>query len=294
MKRFGIALSILVMIGGFVGMYYSVKLIQVRNSWSQKINKAKEAVAGKEGVVGKRKELVDLERRLLLAKTELQRATFDWNRNWSSVGVERGRQQGALGIGLGTTQQIVQGSVVYVFQPTDDGGTGYAGPFKVTVAQEAQSALAPFWRLREGEDANWRIGANWRIRTNIPIQHKTKFIDLEAMLLKKDEILIDKQKHLKIQQEAKASAEEHLGLRQKELNGDPELAPKQESLERYIVEGYHKAVAELEIARDEVQAIVDELRRQTKRTRDRINQLSTENEMLTKQLDEPPKTASKP
>ncbi len=289
MKRFGIWLSILVLICGGIGMMFASKLIMVRNSWSQKITKASESL------VAKRKEATELERQLVLAKTVLNSAAFDWDRYWSTVGVDKGRQAGTIGIGIGTTQGIVQGSVVYVFQPSADGtGTSYVGPFKVAAAQEAQAALTPFWRLREGEDATWRYGANWRIRSNIPRQHKTKFTDLEAMLLRKDELLIAQQKHLLIQQEAKKSAEEHLALRQKELSGDAELAAKQENLERFLVEGYQKAVAELEVARDDVQAFVDELRRQTKRTRDRINQLTTENEQLAKQLSEPPKTALKP
>lgn len=289
MKRFGIILSLLVLIGGGLGMWFASRLIQVRNSWSQKIAKANETL------VTKRKEAADLEKQLVLAKSGLQQAVFDWERYWSMVGVDQGQQPGTLGVGIGTTQGIVQGSVVFVFQPSADGtGTTYVGPFKVAVAQEARSALTPFWRLREKEEANWRYGANWRIRSNIPRQHKTKFTDLEAMLLRKDELIVAQQKHLLIQQEAKKSAEEHLSLRQKELNGDPELAAKQENLERFIVEGYQKAVAELEVARDDVQAIVDELRRQTKRTRDRINQLTTENELRAKQLDDPPKTALKP
>jgi hypothetical protein len=289
MKRFGLWLSILVLICGGVGMMFASKLIMIRNSWSQKITKANETL------VTKRKEAADLERQLILAKTALNSAVFDWERYWSTVGVDRGRQAGTIGVNIGSTQGLVAGSVVYVFQPSADGtGTSYVGPFKVSVAQEAQAALTPFWRTREGEDAGWRYGANWRIRSNIPRQHKTKFTDLEAMLLRKDELFVAQQKHLLIQQEAKKSAEEHLALRQKELSGDAELAAKQENLEPYIVEGYQKAVAELEVARDEVQAIVDELRRQTKRTRDRINQLTTGNEQRAKQLEEPPKTALKP
>ena len=289
MKRFGIALSILVLICGGIGMMFASKLIMIRNSWSQKITKANESL------IAKRKEATDLERQVVVAKTALNTAVFDWERYWNGVGVEKGRQPGAIGVGIGSTQGLAQGTVVYVFQPSADGaGSTYVGPFKVAAVQETQAALTPFWRIREGEDANWRYGANWRIRANVPRQHKTKFSDLEGMLVKKDELLIDQQKNLTIQQEAKKSAEEHLSLRQKELTGDPELAAKNETLERFIVEGYQKAVAELEVARDEVQAIVDELRRQTKRTRDRINQLSTENEKQAKQLDEPQKTAMKP
>lgn len=289
MKRFGIVLSILVLICGGIGMMFASKLIMIRNSWSQKITKANESL------VAKRKEAADLERQVVVAKTNLNTAVFDWERYWNGVGTERGRQPGVVVVGLGTAQGLLKGSVVHLFQPSADGaGTNYVGPFKVPDPEETRAALTPAWRLREGEDANWRYGANWRIRANVPRQHKTKFSDLEAMLVKKDELFIDQQRNLTIQQEAKKSAEEHLSLRQKELIGDPELAAKNENLERFIVEGYQKAVAELEVARDEVQSIVDELRRQVKRTRDNINQLTDKNGKLAKQLDEPQKTASKP
>ena len=292
MKRYGIALSALVLIGGLVGMWAASRLTLVRNSWLQKTAKARAEV------LVKRKQAADLEKQVTAAKSELQRATHGWERYWPGVPVEQGRQPGMLSLPLlGSTQGLVQTSVVYVFQPSADGaGTTYIGPFKASAVEQAKSVLTPFWRLRVGDDAAWRYGQNWRIRTSIPRQHKTKFIDLESMLLRKDEFLVSQQKHLAIQQAAKKSAEEHLQKRLKELHGGSELPKdvKPESLDRFLVEGYHKAVAETEVARDEVQAAVDELRRLLKRTRDKINQLTIDNERLAKQLGDPPKTALKP
>jgi len=232
------------------------------------------------------------------AKAELQRATHGWERYWPGVPVEQGRQPGMLSLPqLGSTQGLAQGSVVYVFQPSADGaGTTYVGPFKASAVEQAKAVLTPVLRLQANEAAAWRFGQNWRIRTSIPRQHITKLIDLDSMLLRKDEFLNSQQKHLALQQKNKASAEEHLQLRLKELHGGSELPKdvKPENLDRYLVEGYHKAVAETEVARDEVQASVDELRRLLKQTRDKINQLTNDNERLAKQLGETPKTALKP
>ncbi len=207
--------------------------------------------------------------------------------------VTQGRgQPGTINVGLGTSQGLQPNAVVYVFQPSPDGtGTSYVGPFKVSAAQEANAALTPGWRLQPDEDKAWRYGPNWRIRSNIPRQHRTQFTDFETMMLRKDELLAAQQEHLDLQNKAKTKAEEHRTLRLKELNGDPDQ--KNQSLDKYLIEGYHKAVAELEIARNAVQASVDDLRRQIKRTRDEIERLTQENGQLAEQASgDAPKAAA--
>ncbi len=294
MKRFGLALGILVVIGAVVGMIFSSKLILIRNSWQKKVSDARDNVIGTKKVIGQRKKLAESEKSVVLAKAELQQTIHGWERYWPAVQVDRGQQPGVLGVPLGTNQGMVLNAPVYLFQPAEDGnGVSYVGPFKVREVKETQAALTPLWRLRLGEDGSWRYGPNWRIRTNIPRQYQNKLSDLEVMLLRKDENLIAQQKHLQFQQEAKTSAEEHLKLRLKELNGDPNLGPKEKSLNRFLVEGLHKAVADTETARDAVQADVDELRRLVKRTRDEIERLTADNERLAKRLSRPAQTASK-
>ena len=287
MKRFGLALGILVVIGAVVGMIFSSKLILIRNSWQKKTSDAKA------NVIAQRKKLAESEKAVELAKAELQQAIHGWERDWPAVQVDRGQQPGVLGLTFGTNQGLALNAPVYVFQPADNGsGVSYVGPFKVKEVNEAQAALTPLWRLR-GEEESWKFGPNWRIRTNIPRQYQNTLSDLELMLLRKDELLIAQQKHLQIQQEAKMSAEEHLQLRLKELNGDPDLRPKEKSLNRFLVEGLHKAVTDTEAVRDSVQADVDELRRLVKRTRDEIERLKGDNERLAKRLSGPAQTASK-
>jgi hypothetical protein len=270
-----------------VGMIFSSKLTLIRNSWHKKTSDAKA------NVIAQRKKLAESEKAVVLAKAELQRAIHGWERYWPAVQVDRGQQPGVLGLTFGTNQGLALNAPVYVFQPAENGnGVSYVGPFKVKEVNEAQAALTPLWRLRMGEEATWRYGPNWRIRTNIPRQYQNTLSDLELMLLRKDEILIAQQKHLQIQQEAKKSAEEHVHLRMKELNGDPNLGPKEKSLNRFLVEGLHKAVADTEKERDAVQADVDELRRLVKRTRDEIERLTADNERLAKRLSGPAQTAS--
>ena len=286
MKRFGLALGILVMIGAVVGMIFSSKLILIRNSWHKKTSDAKA------NVIAQRKNLADSEKKVVLARAELQRAIHGWEQYWPAVQVDRA-QPGVLGLSFGTNQRLALNAPVYVFQPAENGnGVSYVGPFKVKEVNEAQAALTPLWRLR-GEEESWKFGPNWRIRTNIPRQYQNTLSDLEVMLLRKDEILFAQNKHLRIQQEAKKSAEEHLQLRLKELNGDPDLRPKEKSLNRFLVEGLHKAVTDTEAVRDSVQADVDELRRLVKRTRDEIERLKGDNERLAKRLSGPAQAASK-
>lgn len=274
MKKFGIWLAILVILLAAGGMIVASKLTVVRSSWQKK------TADSKSKAIELRKTAVEKQKLVDAARSDLQAAIHGWDRYWIAPQVTQGRgQPGTINVQLGTNQGLQQNAVVYVFQPSPDGaGTSFVGPFKVSAVQEAQAALTPNWRILPGEETTWRFGPNWRIRSNVPRQHRTQFADFEVMMLRKDELLAAQQKHLELQQNAKAKAEEHLALRMKELNGDPDQA--NQSLDKFLLEGYHKAVADLEIARNAVEADVDALRRQIKRTRDEIERLTQENERL--------------
>ena len=141
----------LVLVLSIVAMSFASRIVMVRNSWQQKIAKAKKET------LDKRKQAADIERQVIAARSELQQATHGWERYWSGVAVDRGRQPGRLSPAIGTTLGLVQGSVVYVFQPSAQAAeANYVGPFKVELAQDAVSSLVPNWRLRPGEDADWR------------------------------------------------------------------------------------------------------------------------------------------
>jgi hypothetical protein len=220
----------------------------------------------------------------------LQATIHGWERYWKTqdwnAQVTAGRQPGTLAVGLGTNHGFAPAGnvipIVYAFQPTADGaGMSYVGAFKISAAQETQAGLIPNWRLRPDEDKTWRYGVNWRFRSNIPVQHRVQFSNYEKTMLIKDELVAQQQKNLEYQKNAKAKAVEQLELRKKELNGDPALA--NQNLDKYIIEGYHKSVADLETDRNLTQGEVDELRRQIKRTRDEIKRLTKDNERLADQ-----------
>ncbi len=277
MKKFGIWLVILVIMLAAGGMMLASRLTVVRSGWQKK------TADSKAKAVDLRKKAVEAQKLVDTARSDLQETLHGWGFPRIAPQVTKGGQPGVINVALGTANGLQLNSVVYVFQPSPDGaGTSFVGPFKVSAAQEAQAALTPGWRLRpedaEQWDKAWRYGPNWRIRLSVPRQHKTQFTDFESMMLKKDEVLADQQQHLQMQQTAKTKAEEQLSLRIKELKGDPDQA--NQSLDKYLLQGYHKTVAELEIARNAVQADVDALRRQIKRTRDEIERLTQENEQL--------------
>jgi hypothetical protein len=286
MKRFGLWLALLVILLAAGGMVLASRLVLIRSSWQKKTADAKA------NVLDLRVKAAEAQRAVDVAKGDLQRLIHDWERYWIAPQVVAGRQPGTLAIGLGTNQGLAANTVVYAFQPSADGaGMEYVGPFKVSAVQETQAALTPNWRLRPNEEQSWRLGPNWRIRSNIPDEHKTQFADFELMMLRKDELLAAQQKHLQIQRDAKSKAEEHLDLRRKELNGDPKNANK--SLDKYLVVGYHAAVADMEQERNKVQAEVDELRRRIKRANDEIERVKRENVRLADQLSgEAPRTAT--
>ena len=278
MKKFGIWLVILVIMLAAGGMILASRLTVVRSGWQKK------TADSKTKVLDLRKKAVEAQKLVDTARSDLQQTIHGWDRYWIAPQVTKGRQPGIINVTLGTSNGLQPKSVVYVFQPSPDGaGTSFVGSFKVSdEAQEAQAPLIPTWRLRPDEveqwDKAWRFGPNWRIRSNVPRQHKTQFTDYDVIMLRKDELLAAQQQNLQFQQSHKSKAEEHLSLRMKELKGDPDQA--NQSLDKYLLQGYHKTVAELEIARNAVQADVDALRRQIKRTRDEIERLTQENEQL--------------
>ncbi len=280
MKKFGIWLVILVMLLALAGTPLASRLVQVRGSWQKKTAESKAKV------LELRKKADESEKAVEIAKSELQQTIFGWERYWIAPQVAAGRQPGYLAVGLGTSQGFAPvGNVipiVYAFQPSVEGaGMIYVGSFKVSAAQEAQAVLIPNWRLRPDEDKTWRYGPNWRFRSNIPVQHRTQFTNYEKTMLIKDELVAQQERNLEYQKNAKAKAIEQLELRMKELQGDPTLADK--NLDKYLVEGYHKTVGDLEKDRNLTQGEVDELRRQIKRTRDEIERLTKENELLADQ-----------
>ena len=292
MKKFGIWLVILVILLAAGGMMLASRLTVVRSGWQKK------TTDGQAKVLDLRKKAAEAQKLVDNAKSDLQQAGHGWGLPRGALPekifgrpevffapeVTKRGPPGGLRVTLGTSHGLLPNSVVFVFQPSPDGaGTSFVGPFRVVAAQlqEAEATLIPNWRLRpeeEQESQTWRYGPNWRVRSNVPRQHKTQFSEFEMMILTKDELLASQQQHLQLQQNAKSKAEEHLSLRMKELKGDPDQA--NQSLDKFLLEGYHKAVADLEIARNAVQADVDELRRQVKRTRDEIERTTQQNEQL--------------
>ncbi len=275
MKKFGIWLVLLVMLLALAATPLASRLVQVRGSWQKKTAEAKVKV------LELRKKATEAEKAVEIAKGELQRTIHGWERYWTAQVIE-GRQPGTLAtVGLGSNQGFAPVGtaipVVYAFQPSPEGML-YVGAFRISAAQEAQAALIPNWRLRPDEEKTWRYGPNWRFRSNIPLQYRMEFAEYEKSMLIKDELVAQQERNLEYQKNAKAKAEEQLDLRLKELNGDPDRANK--NLDKYLIEGYHKAVADMEVTRNKVQEEVDDLRRQIKRTRDDIERLTQENERL--------------
>ena len=277
MKKFGIWLVILVMLLALAGTPLASRLVQVRGSWQKKTAEAKVKV------LELRKKSDEAEKAMEIAKGELQATIHGWERYWIAPQVVAGRQPGTLAVSLGTNVGFAPAGavipIVYAFQPSADGtGMSYVGAFKISAAQEAQAALTPNWRLRPDEDKTWRYGPNWRFRSNIPLPHRTQFTNYEKTMLIKDEFVAQQQRNLEYQENAKKKAVEQLAGRMKELNGDPDLA--KQNLDKYLIEGYHKTVGDLEYDRNLTQGEVDDLRRQIKRTRDEIERLTKENERL--------------
>src|SRR5690349_22143072 len=128
MKKFGLWLSILVVVLGLVATPFASRVVQIRSSWQKKTADAKAKV------LDLRKKADDAEKSLENAKGELQRTIHGWERVWIAPQVLEGRQPGTLNVGLGTSVAFAPAGnvipVVYAFQPSADGtGMSYVGSF---------------------------------------------------------------------------------------------------------------------------------------------------------------------
>lgn len=232
----------------------TAKLITVRNSWTKKYlglstqsQKAREDLAR-----------VTSERNL--AVNELSFYATEWNNVWPEVNSQISNPgSGTMTIDAGSALGLRERQRLYGFELTADGQSIYRGDFIVQRVSETQAILAPFWRLRPGEVQTWQPG-RWRWRALIPSGWQTRYDDLEAQLVKLDELFADRQHQLKVQDRLVADGEAAVARREAEMLGGADL-PKDKTFPVEESQGLVSALEVLEDQRNNELIEVDRLRR---------------------------------
>lgn len=272
----GRILAWMVVLCGIGSLILASKAAQVRWKWMERAQKLEQELASNEKLLAEKQAKRDA------IRSELRRVMIPWDRYWGRVpAAVADANSGQITLNLGSSQGLSDKQVVYAFAPQPDGSYFFVGNFQVSTLRDDRAALDPDWRVRPGEPATWQSG-DWRIRTRVPAGFLTRFTELEVSLLVADTQLKSNLTELERQQQLVTLAENHLKLRQGEINGFDELQGKQ--LPSEMIKGLLTSLTEEEEERNEVLIQVDQLRHRLKQTNEQISQLRKMNASLVQTL----------
>ena len=276
-RTFRIVFASLLIVCGLGATYTVIRALGTQTSWEQAIEKAEADVeaAGDAlpGLAAKERTL----RGQLAAATGQYGPTIlapppQVNPDGSlqlAVGTQDGLTGGEAGAG--------SGPIVHVFAPTGEGDASvYVGPFAVLQAVERQASLAPAFDVQPGEPQTWPQGrGDWRLRRDVPGSRDNRFLDLDATLLTRRELLRNRQSGLEERRASVAQAQEALAARERELFGNPDAPEVADAPE--VRAGVVAATAAADDDRAAALAELDRLRRAVKNAHDRLTALLDEN-----------------
>ena len=275
----------LIVLGAIAASVMTAKMLVVRNSWTKKF----EALSGA-GTAETPGTYVENARAITKKKTqrnqlrnELTRANRGWERYWNNVTVESATSgpESLASRAIGTANGFEVGTVVHVFQPAADNSYTFVGPYRVAdTSTESLLIMTPNWRPRASVPTQMSFGSNWRVRRMIPTANKSRFNDLVVELTLKDELLLAKQQNVKVQNQMVSVAKEHLQLRLRELNGEPDNQQFAGSLPPSMIAGLVQAIQDSEEQRNLLLTEVDDLRRKLYDTYRRFQTIRDNNKQL--------------
>jgi hypothetical protein len=294
MHIFGKILIAFVVLAGLGGAVIASRLLEVRNSWMEKVDKVVDETDKQQiQLVEKRKKLKNL-------KIALDETQLGWGSTWSAGKQAKGDQtDGSLastvgmndGFGGPDAASRPELPTAFVFSRKADGSSAYLGIFQVPErnALRADGAmLNPINPLRPGETDSWTT--DWtkpfdiRVRTMIPNSYRSAFTSHRRELITKDQRLDDAVADSAGQDVVAAEAASILKLGEAELVGDSTADP--------VVEGLVGTSEREEDTRNARQQAVDKLRRDLRAAFKVQTQLRSEIEQLADSLS-PKKPASK-
>lgn len=283
----------LTVLAAVAAIYFSTRLLAVRNSWTQQVQKLKqENEANDKTLAQRQREVEELRHRL-------EHTMLAWGRYWSGVDAQP-TAQGTVEAGVGSNQGLAKDEagtppLIHSFVLNEDGSSEYAGAFRAATIQPDAAAFVPSWRVRPGDPQRWSPG-KWRYRTLIPTPYQSRFVEFDTDFALVDQKLEFQRNNLATQTELADEAQANYDARLAELKGDP-VAPMNDSLPPEYTEGLIAVAGAEEAQRDQVWADVDRLRRQRNQLYETMQKLKAANAQLAQRLPQPsasPESGSEP
>ena len=283
-RTFRIVFASLLIVSALGATYTVIRALGTQTSWEQAVEAAEANVkAAEEQIPG----LAAKERTL---RGQLAEATGQYGPTifapppqiapGGSLVVNVGTQDGLTGGDPATGT----GPVVHAFAPTGEGDASvYVGPFAVLEAAERQASLAPAFDVQPGEPQTWPAGrGDWRLRRDVPGSRDTRFLDLDASLVTRRELLRNRLAGLEERRASVQEAQDALAARERELLGDPDAPDVADAPE--VRAGVVAATGAAEDDRAAALAELDRLRRAVKNAHDRLTALLQENKAAVDRL----------
>ncbi len=256
---------------GVISVWLLPTVGKKHNDVSTALRKAQESVDA--AVEDHRRNDQDLRKK----KNQLARLQIGWDKSWdisrsATAGVEiQGPQLTVLGLGLETGLEPVLDAAgqeappaVHAFKMMPEGGMFYVGEFQAAVLDATSSTLVPTWQVTPEEVDVWVSNAElpWRFRTLVPAGKRLHVDQLHGQLQRLSEDYARTEANVVQQQALLEEAERQLEIRNQELLGNPDADPVPGRPEH--VDGLLPTISTEEERRNDLQVMVDSLRRQIK------------------------------
>ena len=266
-----------------VAIWSTSQTLQVRNEWMKSIEAKRDAYEKSIPDVGK------TERELFATRSQYDLLMQMWAPMiGQNVAIVPNGNDGIVLNGIGPATGIRTDQIIHVFGASQDGGTNYVGPFKVTVVDPGRSAAVAAWPLRASETANWNqaflFGNQCRVYGSVPTNAPETLLRYSQVLLAKDELLAAKTALRDTRAREVDIANEHLNYRDIELHGDPTLEGDRGLLPDHMIDGQVKAIEILDEKRNVTVLEVDEIRHNLKLMYDEVQSLRDRNRQLVASL----------
>jgi chromosome segregation ATPase len=284
MHKSGVVFAWLVVVAAIAAVPLTAKVLAVRSSWQQAVEKNSAQIAKNEAEIeAKSEESADL-------RGQLTRIMLGWDRYWDAnvtVNPQSGEIQVNIGgnQGLGSAQDNAAAKpVIFAFQaaPGQPGGVSYVGVFRVQALEANRALLKKITPPEQGETAQWKNGT-WRLRALVPSNYITTLRTLRDQLVERKQQLKRKQDRIEDLNRLLASAQERLDARVSELIGS-DNAPQGENLPVELRKGLVAGLEEEEQERNQEFQETDQLRRDLLKVFQEQQKLIDEVTQLTRQL----------
>ncbi len=234
MNTWGKVALFLMIAGGIAGATLASKSFSVRGSWAKELGNLNKLN------IDNAKKLDTEKKRHQQLSAEFERLKPAYGIYWTDIETEvLDLGEGLVRVNqLGTDQGLVvseDGSptIIYGFQPANDGKYLYIGAFVVEQIGEDAAELRALWDVRPNEAGLWEDGS-WRWRSQLPESLTSTIDNLHSQLINADEIGVSQANNKKLQQKLLKEAENQLNIRKEELLSNEGLiqALEKESLQR--------------------------------------------------------------